>query len=83
MKKDGETGGPRLSGRELQVLSLLANGRMTDQIAHDLGISRATVEFHLRNARIKTGSQTREQAVARAVAKGDIAIVSGKAVPRP
>jgi two-component system, LuxR family, response regulator FixJ len=36
----------RLSPRERQVLDGLVAGRMTKQIAHDLGISARTVEEH-------------------------------------
>lgn len=61
-----------LTTREVEVLSLLAHGKRTDQIAYHMGVSRATVEFHIRNARTKTGSSTREQAVARALASGEI-----------
>jgi len=42
--------------RELQVLELLADYRGTDEIAKALGISVSTVNAHLANLRIKTGT---------------------------
>src|SRR4051794_3198622 len=38
---------PRLSGRELEVLALAAQGRSTPEIAGDLELSAATVKSHL------------------------------------
>lgn len=59
-----------LSNREWQCLMLLAQGQRTKQIAWNLSISGAAVELYLRNARIKLGATTREQAIAIAMAKG-------------
>ena len=39
----------RLSNRELEVLNLLLQGKSNKLIAHSLGISVSTVEFHLKN----------------------------------
>lgn len=61
-----------LTLREIEVLSLLANGMRTDQIAHRIGLARGTVEFHIRNARVKLQAHTREQAIARAIVTGKI-----------
>ena len=57
-----------LTKREIECLNWLAHGLRTDQIANQLSISRATVDFHLANARKKLAASTREQAVALAVA---------------
>jgi len=38
----------RLSPREREVLQLMAEGRATKEIAHDLGVSVKTVETHRR-----------------------------------
>ena len=59
---------PKLTTRERECLIWLASGLRYDRIAERLGISLATVELHVANARRKLGARTREQAVAIAVA---------------
>lgn len=63
-----------LTPREIEVLTLLSNGLRTGQIAFQLRLARSTVEFHIRNARLKMKARTREQAVARAVRRGFVSI---------
>lgn len=55
-----------LSRRETQCLQLLATGRISKQIAADLGISENAVKLYLRSARIKLSAATSYQAVAKA-----------------
>lgn len=43
---DGNTGGPLLTPRQMEILRLVASGQTTKEIARDLGISPKTVEFH-------------------------------------
>jgi len=65
-----ETGGPTeppLTDRQREVIELVAVGSTTPAIALQLGIAAATVESHLRNARLKLGADTRWQAVATAL----------------
>ena len=62
-----------LSPREHQVVELLANGHTGEEVAERLGISPATVRVHVRNATAKLGASTRTQAVAIAVARGEVA----------
>jgi PAS domain S-box-containing protein len=62
-----------LSPREHQVVELLAAGLTGEQVADRLGISPATVRVHIRNATGKLGASTRTQAVAIAVARGEVA----------
>ena len=69
---DGQPDGV-LSPREHQVVELLAAGRTGDQVAAQLGIAPATVRVHIRNATGKLGASTRMQAVAIAVARGEVA----------
>jgi len=69
---DGATTGV-LSPREHQVVELLAAGLTGDEVADRLGISPATVRVHIRNATGKLGASTRTQAVAIAVARGEVA----------
>ncbi len=75
----------RLSARERMCLTLLAKGSRTAQIARSIGIAPITVEFHFKNARRKLGAATREEALARALVYGDIALDSvethGPAMP--
>ena len=61
-----------LSPREHEVVELLAAGLTGDKVAEQLGISPATVRVHIRNAAGKLGASTRMQAVAIAVARGEI-----------
>ena len=49
------TGVPRLSGREREVLHLIAGGRATKEAAADLHVSVKTVETHRANLMNKTG----------------------------
>jgi DNA-binding CsgD family transcriptional regulator len=69
---NGESSGV-LSPREHQVVELLAAGLTGEEVAGRLGISPATVRVHIRNATGKLGANTRTQAVAIAVARGEVA----------
>lgn len=62
----------RLSRREHDCLSLSAQGYRTKEIARACAISPVTVDLYLRNARVKLGAATREQAVAIALSQGQI-----------
>jgi PAS domain S-box-containing protein len=71
---NGQTAGKGvLSPREHQVVELLASGNTGEEVAERLGISPATVRVHVRNATGKLGANTRTQAVAIAVARGEVA----------
>lgn len=50
----------RLTPQELQVASLLADGRTTREAAAALFLSPKTVEYHLRKAYVKLGINSRE-----------------------
>jgi DNA-binding NarL/FixJ family response regulator len=54
----------KLTAREMQVLTLLAEGHEQDEIASQLFISRRTVGTHIENLMRKLGVRTRTQAVA-------------------
>jgi DNA-binding response OmpR family regulator len=60
----------KLNDREKEVLTLVAQGKTSAQIARNLGIVKRTVDFHIDNARIKLGAATRSEAVIKAVAAG-------------
>jgi DNA-binding NarL/FixJ family response regulator len=53
-----------LSEREYEILSLLAGGMKTQQVAAEVGLRPATVYTHVRNVIAKLGVDTRTQAVA-------------------
>lgn len=72
VRLEAESGGgaPKLSPRETECLQWIAAGLRTKEIADRMGIRPVTVELHMRNARTKLGAQTREQAIAHALAGG-------------
>ena len=59
-----------LSGREHDVLCLLAEGKVYKQIAHDLGLSTSTVRTHLHNVYHKLDAHDRARAVLIATERG-------------
>jgi DNA-binding CsgD family transcriptional regulator len=54
-----------LTARELQIVALVAEGRVNKQIAGDLRISEWTVSTHLRRVFAKLGVDTRAAMVSR------------------
>jgi DNA-binding NarL/FixJ family response regulator len=59
-----------LTGREQQVLGLLARGRSNREIARSLGVSEKTVKTHVSSVLTKLGVQDRTQAAVYAVRHG-------------
>jgi DNA-binding NarL/FixJ family response regulator len=60
---------PKLAGlndREIEVLTWVARGKTSAQIAEMLGLAKRTIDFHLDNARYKLGAATRTEAVIKA-----------------
>jgi len=55
-----------LNERETEALTWIARGKTSAEIAVILGLSKRTVDFHLENARLKLGVQTRTEAVIKA-----------------
>lgn len=53
-----------LTRREREIVTLIAMGRETAQIAQELHVSPETVRTHVRNAMAKLGAHTRAQLVA-------------------
>jgi len=62
----------RLTPREQQCLMRAAEGLSAPVIGREMHISEHTVNFHLGNAETKLGARSRRNAVARAVALGEI-----------
>ena len=65
---------PTLTGRELEVLQLVARGMTSKEIGHDLFISENTVKNHIRNILDKLGLHSRNEAVLYAVREDLISI---------
>lgn len=66
--------GVSLTGREHEVLALLAEGLPNKAIAHALGISDQTVKFHVAAIIGKLGATNRTDAVRRAIRLGLVAV---------
>lgn len=60
----------KLSGRERQVLGLLAKGKSNKEIASELGITEATVKCHVSVILMRLNASDRTQAVVTALQRG-------------
>ena len=60
-----------LTNREREIVTLIALGHETSQIADGLQVSPETVRTHVRNAMSKLGARTRAQLVAIALSSDD------------
>jgi len=68
----GTTSGEGLSGRELEVLQLMAKGAANKEISAQLSIAQSTVKTHIANIFQKLGVNDRTEAVTQALKKGII-----------
>ena len=59
-----------LNERESEILTWVARGKTSAQIARKLRLAKRTVDFHIDNARIKLGAATRTEAAIKAAAGG-------------
>lgn len=59
-----------LTPRELEILQLVLAGKTNKAIADEIDISPRTVEFHLDNIYLKTGTRTRLMAAIWAIRQG-------------
>jgi len=55
-----------LNDREIEVLTWVARGKTSVEIAQIVGLTKRTVDFHIDNARGKLGAATRTEAVIKA-----------------
>lgn len=69
-RQNGREGSPALTGRELEVLRLLADGLSQPDIAASLTISPKTVATHIEHVLVKLDVHSRTQAVAVAYRDG-------------
>lgn len=67
-----------LTGREREVLRLLALGHSNKEIARDLQIAEDTVKTHVKHVLAKLGVQSRTQAVLYAMRQGLISSLQGE-----
>ena len=65
---------PGLSEREQACLAMSARGLTSRDIAGKLGIASRTVDFHVGNAIVKLAALNRQEAIAKAVARGWLAV---------
>jgi LuxR family quorum-sensing transcriptional regulator LasR len=61
---------PRLTRRELEVLSWAMAGKSSWEISKIISCSEATINFHMANVRQKFNVNTRQQAVVKAIGLG-------------
>ena len=61
---------PRLAARGLEVLSMLAAGADTKEIAEQLGYSDRTIKSVIRDVQVTLGAKNRVQAVAEGIRQG-------------
>jgi NarL family two-component system response regulator LiaR len=66
----GRKPGDDLTGREREVLSLMAEGMSNSAIAETLVVSMSTVKFHVSSILAKLGVESRTEAVALALREG-------------
>jgi DNA-binding CsgD family transcriptional regulator len=59
-----------LNKRETEILTWIARGKTSAEVAQKLCLSKRTIEFHIENARLKLGAATRTEAAIKAVASG-------------
>ncbi len=57
----------RLTPREVQILQLMADGKASEQIAEELGMSRHTLRTHTQNILTKLGVHSKIEAVVAAI----------------
>src|SRR5262249_57712316 len=55
-----------LNDREVEVLTWVARGKTSAEIAQIVGLTKRTIDFHTDNARAKLGAATRTEAVIKA-----------------
>ena len=71
-----------LTGRELEIVEMIALGMTGPEIAAELHLSNATVRTHVRNAMSKLGTHSRAQLVAKALGDGIVLQPQAGAAPR-
>ena len=65
---------PHLTGREQQILELIADGGSAKQVARCIGIAPRTVERHIDNIRLKLHARNTPHAITRAYMNGALKV---------
>jgi DNA-binding NarL/FixJ family response regulator len=60
----------KLNEREIEVLTWVARGKTSAEIARRMRLSKRTIDFHIDNARLKLRAATRTEAATKALAGG-------------
>ena len=63
-----------MSEREIEVLTLISQGKSNKEVAHMLFVTEDTVKMHVKNILHKLKAQDRTQAVVLAIQRGLIAM---------
>ena len=71
---EDQHGEPGLTGRERQIIHLIASGLSAKQIALEVGIAPRTVERHIENCRYKLRARNRTHLIAKAIANGELTV---------
>ena len=66
----GNSAGVDLSGREREVVEMIARGLSGPEIAQELHLTHNTVRTHVRNSMVKTGARSRAHLVAMSLGNG-------------
>ncbi len=61
-----------LSSREIEVISMIADGHTSEDIARELGLAESTVNTHVKSAMRKTKSRSRTHLISIAIRNGFI-----------
>jgi DNA-binding CsgD family transcriptional regulator len=77
-QRDGANSATYLSEREIEILTLVAEGRTDNEIAIRLCMSAKTVSWYVKEIRARFNARSRTHAVALAMRQG---ILSGKLSP--
>jgi ATP/maltotriose-dependent transcriptional regulator MalT len=59
-----------LTGHEIRIIGLLAEGLSKPEIAHIVGSAPETIKTHMKNIHLKLGARSAGQTVARAIQAG-------------
>lgn len=72
-----------LTGRESEILELIADGLSAKETAQSIGIAPRTVERHIENLRLKMRARNRVHLVVRAISEGALQIgpVNATSIP--